>query len=97
MGSSALIPEIAEITDTTIDKWGFALLSQASNNQLINLPPRTLSLWTAKSHWRMMPVYILAVYEMPVTQSRLSCSTTRTSMEIFAACYLKGCAEESNG
>lgn len=37
MGSSALIPEITEITDTTLDKGVFTLLSQASINHLINL------------------------------------------------------------
>lgn len=37
MGSSALMPEIAAITDTTVDKGVFVLLSQASNNYPINL------------------------------------------------------------
>lgn len=36
MGNSALIPEIDEITDTTMDKGVFALLSQVSNDHSIN-------------------------------------------------------------
>lgn len=36
MGNSALIPEIDEITDTTMDKGVFALLSQVSSDHSIN-------------------------------------------------------------
>lgn len=65
----------------------------------ISLPPWTLNLWTAKSHWRLMQVHMLAAYEMPVlsvTQSGPSYSTTGTSRETFAGFYLKGRAEKSN-
>lgn len=99
MGRSALIPEIAEITNTTMDK-GVFTLSQASNNHIINsLPPQAFCLWIAKSHWRIMQVHILAVHEMPalsVTQSRLSYSPAGTPREMFAGCYLKGFAEKSH-